>query len=106
MLWQAETGMRFRMVGGYLSPDVPPGYWREPVVRALLSPYGSGPITPRRWRAPLHELIVRRRVGAVVVGPGSSTGWRRVIASLGLAPVAAGGVLVYDVPAAGEAKAG
>jgi hypothetical protein len=97
MLWQAETGMRFRMVGGYLSPEVPPGYWREPVVRALLASPAK-PVSLRRWQGPLRDLIVRRRVGAVVVGPGASTGWSRVVASLGLTPLPAGDVVVYDVP--------
>jgi hypothetical protein len=98
MLWQAETGMRFRMAGGYISSDIPEGYYREPVVRALLTPESAGPITPARWGRPLRDFIVRRRVGAVIVGPGNSQGWDGVVASLGLRGRRVAGVLVYDVP--------
>jgi hypothetical protein len=34
MLWQAESGFRFRMAGGYLRPDTPPGF-DYPAIRKL-----------------------------------------------------------------------
>jgi hypothetical protein len=96
MLWQAQTGMYFRMAGGYLSSDIPAGYWRQPVVQALLDPEAKG-ITPERWRLPLRDFLVRRRVGAVILADGDSDAWRPVVESLGLRPRRAGGVLFYDV---------
>ena len=96
MLWQAETDMYFRMAGGYLSSEVPAGYWREPVVRALLETEAEG-ITPQRWRLPLRDFLVRRRVGAVILAGDDSDVWRPVVESLGLRPRRAGGVLFYDV---------
>jgi hypothetical protein len=97
MLWQAQTDMYFRMAGGYLSSEVPDDYWRDPVVQALLDPEARG-ITPERWRLPLRDFIVRRRVGAVILAGGDSDAWRPVVESLGLRPRRAGGVLFYDVP--------
>ena len=97
MLWQAQTGMYFRMAGGYLSSEVPDDYWRDPVVQALLDPEARG-VTPERWGLPLREFIVRRRVGAVILAGGDSDAWRPVVESLGLRPRRAGGVLFYDVP--------
>jgi hypothetical protein len=96
MLWQAQTDMYFRMAGGYLTSDVPVGYWREPVVRALLGEE-SGRITPERWRLPLRDFLLRRRVGAVILAGGDSDVWRPVVESLGLRPRQVEGVLFYDV---------
>jgi hypothetical protein len=97
MLWQAQTDMYFRMAGGYLSSDIPADYWRNPLVQALLDPEAKG-ITPERWRLPLRDFLVRRRVGAVILAGEDSDAWRPVVESLGLRPQRAGGVLFYDVP--------
>jgi hypothetical protein len=98
MLWQAETGMYFRMAGGYLSSEVPDGYWRDPLVQVLLEPPGGKPIHPARYRRALRDFLVRRRVGAVILAGGGSEAWAPVLESLGLRPQRAGGVVVYDVP--------
>lgn len=98
MLWQAETGMYFRMAGGYISPDVPSGYWSDPVARILLYPSEMGPVTPERLGLPLRDFIVRRGVGAVIIGPGSPDVWSPVLESQGLRPTSVGGVDFYDVP--------
>jgi hypothetical protein len=98
MLWQAETDMYFRMPGGYIAPDVPVGYWRDPVARVLLNPDVEGPVTPQRLRLPLRDFIVRRGVGAVIIGDSSPAPWAAVIESLGVRPAHVGDVLVYDVP--------
>ena len=84
MLWQAEAGMSFSMTGGYVSPEVPPGYWSDPVARVLLDPGANGPITPERLGRPLRDFIIRREVDAVIVGPSSEArramteSWREV----------------------------
>jgi hypothetical protein len=100
MLWQAQTGMYFRMAGGYLSSDIPADYWRDPLVQALLDPEAKG-ITPERWGRPLRDFLVRRRVGAVILAGRDSDAWRPVVESLGLRPRRVGGVLFYDVPSRG-----
>jgi hypothetical protein len=97
MLWQAETNMYFRMAGGYLSSEVPVDYWRDPVVQALLAPPGSQVVTPARYRLPLRDFLVRRRVGAVILAGDGSGAWRPVLESLGLRPRRVDGVIVYDV---------
>jgi hypothetical protein len=98
MLWQAETGMYFRMAGGYVAPEVPVGYWRDPVARVLLYPDQEGPVTPERLRLPLRDFIVRRGVGAVIIATSSPAPWAAVIESLGVRPTRVGDVLFYDVP--------
>ena len=96
MLWQAQTGMYFRMAGGYLSSEVPDSYWRQPVVQALLDPEAKG-ITPERWRLPLRDFLLRRRVGAVILAGRDSDVWRPWSRASASGRGAVGGVLFYDV---------
>jgi hypothetical protein len=97
MLWQAQTGMYFRMAGGYLSSEIPDGYWQDPLVEALLAPPDREAITPERFRVPLRDFLVRRRVGAIILAGDGSGAWRPVIESLGLRPQRTGGLVFYDV---------
>ncbi|HVA21518.1 MAG TPA: hypothetical protein VNN74_05425 [Candidatus Micrarchaeia archaeon] len=82
-LWQAESGMRFKMTGGY--------YLRVPLGRGGLTPYGPK-LTPltralllitldghrtapsAHLRAATRRYLRRHRVSAVVVGPGPRRG--------------------------------
>jgi hypothetical protein len=88
MLWQAETGMWFRMAGGYISQAPPADYLSDPLLPAL---YGQVKPDP----AVLRSFLDRRHVGAVVVDPEFSPQWRGALASIGLKPVALGGILFY-----------
>ncbi len=90
MLWQAETGMWFRMAEGYLNPVPPTDYVRDPLLPAL---YGQGKPNPQELRS----FLTRRRVGAVIVDPGKPEQWPGALAALGLRPVSLGGVLLYQV---------
>jgi hypothetical protein len=92
MLWQAETGMWFRLAGGYLGKLFPADYAREPITAALL----DGRIAPKA--EDLRAFLVRRHVGAVVVDSAKPQHWPAVLAGLGLRPEAIGGVLLYRVP--------
>jgi hypothetical protein len=94
MLWQAQTHMYFRMASGHFG--APPGdYSRQPIVGQLLAnaPGAMG-------RVELRSFIVAHHVSAIVADGPSARPWLTVLAGLGLEPVHAGGLLVYDVPAA------
>ncbi len=90
MLWQAETGMWFRMAEGYLNPVPPADYARDPLLPAL---YGQVKPTPQQLRS----FLVDRHVGAVIVDPGKPQQWPEALAALGLRPESLGGVWFYRV---------
>jgi hypothetical protein len=91
MLWQAETGMWFRMAGGYLGTLIPPDYARDPLLPAL---YGQVKPNPQDLR----RFLVRRRVGAVIVDPlAAQQKWPAALAALGFKPTLLGGILFYRV---------
>lgn len=93
MLWQAETGMYFRMVEGYISPEFPPAYRDDPFLGELLSgEVGGGSV------AELRDFAIRRQVTTVVVETGNPGPWPLLLAALKLKPTRAGGVLLYHVP--------
>ena len=90
MLWQAETGMWFRMAGGYLNPAPPADYARDPLLPAL---YGQHKPNPQDLRS----FLARRHVGAVIVDPAEAQWWPGALAALGLKPMSLGGILLYRV---------
>ena len=90
MLWQAETGMWFRMTGGYLNPVPPADYVHDALLPAL---YGQVKPNPKVLR----EFLIGRGVGAVIVVPGQAPQWPQALASLGLKPISLGGVWFYRV---------
>jgi hypothetical protein len=93
MLWQAETGMYFKMVQGYVSPEFPPGYRDDPFLDELLGEdVGENDVEG------LRDFLTRRGVTAVVVEEADTGPWPFLLAALRLEPVKAGGVLVYRVP--------
>jgi hypothetical protein len=88
MLWQAETGMWFRMTEGYLGRKFPADYVSDPLWAAL---FGQGKPNPEALRS----FIVRRHVGAVIVAPGTPPQWATALAAIGLKPTSLGGILLY-----------
>ncbi len=91
MLWQAETGMYFRMAEGHTGPTVIDDFQRWPIVetfhfrRAIPDP---GP--------QLKAFLAVHNVGAVVVAdPGEGSWWKPILSTLGVEPIKAGGVLLY-----------
>jgi hypothetical protein len=90
MLWQAETGMWFRMAGGYLSPVYPADYEKDPLFPALFRRHQP---TPQAVRA----FLARRHVGAVIVDPKQPGRWPNALAALGLKRISLGGVWIYRV---------
>jgi hypothetical protein len=92
MLWQADTGMWFRLAGANLGKLVPPDYERDPMVPAFIHPGTTADATN------LRSFLVRRHVGAVIVDRSNPQQWPAVLAVLGLRPLDTGGVLFYRVP--------
>jgi hypothetical protein len=90
MLWQAETGMWFRLAGGYLGTLVPSNYVHDPLTPAFAGQVKPDPET-------LRSFLARRHVGAVIVDPANPQQWPGALAALGLKPQAIGGVWVYRV---------
>lgn len=93
MLWQAETGMHFKMVEGYVSPEFPPGYRSDPFFGQLVSEQVGGEDVEG-----LRDFLTRRKVTAVVVEEADAGPWPFLLGGLGLEPVKTGGVLFYRVP--------
>jgi hypothetical protein len=91
-LWQAETGMWFRLAGGYLGKLVPDDYLREPIVPALLA--GRTSAAP----AELLSFLRTRNVSLVIIDSAHPGRWPAVLASLGVRPVPVDGVLFYRLP--------
>jgi hypothetical protein len=94
MLWQARAGMDFKMVEGYVSPEFPPGYLRDPFFGKLI----SGRVGARDVDG-LRGFLSRRRVTAVVVEEKKAGRWPFLFGAMGLKPVKTGGVLFYRVSA-------
>ena len=90
MLWQAETGMWFRLAGGYLNPVYPTDYETDPLFSALFRDAQPDPHT-------LRSFLARRHVGAVIVDPEMPQRWPEALAALGLKRMSLGGVWFYRV---------
>ena len=100
MLWQGESGFRYRLVGGHFAVRIVPGEggW-EDVYKGLL--YGG--VSPRRFRSFLNA----HGVDVVVVAPGTSGRVRREIqAAIAEPPVQVLDSLVYELRMTGNRRDG
>jgi hypothetical protein len=91
MLWQAEAGFGFRLVGGHFGLRVTPSEeeWRDVYDRL-----GTGSISPRRLRA----FLEAHDVDVVIVAAGTHTRVRRAVAAaVGAPPERVRDVLVYRI---------
>jgi hypothetical protein len=94
MLWQARTGMDFKMVEGYVSPEFPPGYRSDPFFGKLISEQvGAQDVEG------LRDFLDRRQVTAIVIEAKDPGPWPFLLAAMKLTPVKTGGVLFYRVGA-------
>jgi hypothetical protein len=91
MLWQAETGLYFRMPEGYVSGNVPPPFNSQQTVVQLLANVPPPAST-------LGSFIRAHRVSHVVVDLANTGPWPGLLAQLGLHARQLGGVLLYTVP--------
>lgn len=90
MLWQAETGFRFRMPDGYVGALAPSVYARE------LGQLASPQVPPQQ--SALAAFLTARHVNTVLVDVHDAGSWPQVLATLGLHPRLLDGVFVYALP--------
>jgi hypothetical protein len=96
MLWQAESGMSFRMIGGYISSFTPSEYLRWSSLRHLDLE------NPAHPGSDLLVFLRTHHVYGIVVAKQLSV-WRDVLTNLGIEPTESGDVLLYRVPGTIEA---
>ena len=93
MLWQAETGMYFRMAGGYVTVRPPKAFRNWPILPTL---YGA--ISDPDPEEDLKSFLGANRVTAILVAdPGAAM--VPIFAFLDPRPVHVAGVTVFRVPA-------
>jgi hypothetical protein len=92
MLWQVESGYRFRMAGGNIAPK-PPGAFLAP--RAIAHIAEGGVVAPSRWKE-LATYVRVEHVTSIVVDPRLASRWAGALAHFGR-PQRLGGVDVYRV---------
>jgi hypothetical protein len=92
MLWQAETGMYFRLATGYL-PFAPEGFYDWPIVTSSLQRVALTDVADQ-WMA----FVGAHDVNAVVLADGpQSLPLKQMVAALQVSPLKVGGVLLYRV---------
>jgi hypothetical protein len=91
LLWQAQTGMYFRLVDGHMGRRVIPAEERW---RSVYDALGPGPV-PSRVARLFRRFVRAHDVGAIVVAPGTKLRLRRLVETLGVVPTHAADVLVY-----------
>jgi hypothetical protein len=97
MVWQANSDWYFRMASGYISAEVPPDFWHDPVVGNMLSPDGSGPIARENLPVAFRDFLDRHQVGAVVFEPSPGAWWEGVLDEMHLRKDRIDGVVLYRV---------
>jgi hypothetical protein len=93
MLWQAETGMYFRMAEGVGTGSIPQDFFRWPINYTLY----SGRLIPD-YANQLRAYLAAHAIGAIVVADGAPGPWPQLFATLGSEPLRRGGVSLYRVP--------
>jgi hypothetical protein len=91
LFWQAETGMRFRLVGGHLGRRV---IRAEEHWRAVYDALGPGPAVAE---STFRRFLAAHGVDAIVVAPGTRPSALRLVRKLGIPPVRAADALVYQI---------
>jgi hypothetical protein len=91
--WQADTRFAFTLAAGYAGTNFPSAYARYPTWHTLL----TGRLTPG-YGAQLRRFVAAKGVTAIVVDPTTPGPWKQLFATLGVRPVAVGGVLLYRPP--------
>lgn len=92
MLWQAESGMYFRMAGGWTS-IMPREFQSWPAVNAMwFSSYIPG------FTDQLKAFLANHDAATVIITDDQRAMWDPLMAPLGLSPIPTGGVEIYRVP--------
>jgi hypothetical protein len=96
MLWQLQSGWYFRMAGGYAGN--PPLEFRQwPIVRVF---YRVGTVELPNAGDQLKAFLATHHATAILVDDREAEVWRPLMATLGAAPIEAGGMTIYRVPPA------
>ncbi|MEO9177115.1 MAG: hypothetical protein ABI317_16495, partial [Gaiellales bacterium] len=88
MLWQAESGFRFRQASGYLRPDPPARYAHDPAVEALR--VGQTPTTVE-----LRAFLTASGARAIILDPAYLPLYAPLLDPLGITPERVDGLVVY-----------
>jgi hypothetical protein len=91
MLWQADTGVWFRLAGANLGKLVPVEYERRPIISSFIHPAAAVDASN------LLSFLRRQHVGAVIVDGRDTQQWPAALNELGLGAVHVGGVLFYPI---------
>lgn len=92
LVWQEQADMYFREASGNFY--IPNSFGYDPMVQQLLNN-----VVNRQTPLLLRQFVAREHVKAFVVETDLAGFWVPYLKRLGLHPVGAGGVLVYNVPA-------
>jgi hypothetical protein len=91
-LWQAESEMYFRMPGGYLGPTPLEDFRKWPLSLTLTNSIPVPDVANQ-----LRAFAATYGIDAILVANGATRVGRALPASLGLSPVKAGGVILYNL---------
>jgi hypothetical protein len=88
LLWQAQSGYRFRLAGGFFNDGFGSYSDEPPAVGGLQS---RNPASVAAFEA----YVKRDKIGAILVDAGDPPGWARLIRRVGLVGHLIGGVIIY-----------
>lgn len=97
MLWQANAGMRFRIMSGYAVPW-PDDYPQDPADQVIMDYELGRAVSPSVTPASIRAELVQQRISAVVLGPGTANLTAVVSvfsAAIGRPPLVTGGVTAW-----------
>jgi hypothetical protein len=92
MEWQADTNFYFRLTGGYINAAITPRTDLPGQIQALAS------MTRHNARTYVHDfkaLVVKGRVGAILVQLDAKPRWAGIFRKIGLRGPVIGGVMIY-----------
>ena len=92
MLWAAETHIDVRLAGGYIAPEMPPGYLRDPFIQGVEAARGN---PPADLATTLPGFLRRTGATRIVVSSALGAPWSAALEGLGYEGRAVGGVVVY-----------
>jgi hypothetical protein len=100
MLWQADSGFWFRLVGGYVSPTAPPQFASPHPVQQI----AANDEPPKVTTEAIREFVRAKQVSAIVLDAADASIWQPVLNPIAR-PEKTGGVLIYRVSRAPEESA-
>jgi hypothetical protein len=93
LLWQAEDGFSYNLVGGHFGRTTIPAERRWKPVYVSFGFHQDPAVTPAVFK----RFVAAHRIGTITVATGTTFHVRRLVASLGVRPKRSGDVLVYTL---------